>query len=62
MHESILAFNKRRYLWVSLLISAVAITRIGSPLTRLLGDGTGACRATLEAGAVSAKEPMRSTR
>ena len=25
MHESILAFNKRRYLWVSLLISALAI-------------------------------------
>ena len=25
MHESILAFNKRRYLWVSLLISAFAI-------------------------------------
>jgi hypothetical protein len=25
MHESILAFNKRRYLWVSILISAVAI-------------------------------------
>lgn len=25
MHESILAFNKRRYLWLSLLISALAI-------------------------------------
>jgi hypothetical protein len=25
MHESILAFNRRRYLWVSLLISAIAI-------------------------------------
>ena len=25
MHESILAFNKRRYLWVSLLISVLAI-------------------------------------
>ncbi len=25
MHESILAFNKRRYLWISLLISALAI-------------------------------------
>lgn len=25
MHESILAFNKRRYLWVSLLISSLAI-------------------------------------